>query len=106
MTLMMPASPIREALFAGRFAFQNPILFCAKARLYRNCLTLSGWRLGGRSLRKYRREIPIPQIVQVDVTDKDQLLIWLSSGETLRLKVVDARAWKKEIDKQSEKVRD
>ncbi|HMB93882.1 MAG TPA: hypothetical protein VKP65_23735 [Rhodothermales bacterium] len=86
-----------RALLNSSFAFRNPTLFCARARLYADGLELSGWSLRGR----YRRCIAAEQILQVDVLGEDGLLLWLSTGETLRLRIREAARWKETIETQT-----
>lgn len=88
------SSRSRLVLRTGRFIFRDPTLFFARARLYPDRLELSGWRLRGR----YHRAIPIKQVLQVDLLSDDSLAIWLSIGETVRLRIGQASRWKEEIE--------
>ncbi len=90
---IMP-SRSRSVLRTGRFTFRDPTLFFARARLYPDRLELSGWRLRGR----YRRSIPIKQVLQVDLLSDDSLMIWLSIGETVRIRIDQAARWKEAIE--------
>lgn len=90
------ASYRRRALLSSSFTFRNPALFYARAQLYADRLELSGWSLRGR----YRRCIAAEQVLQVDVLSDDGLLLWLSTGETLRLRIREASRWKATIETQ------
>jgi hypothetical protein len=80
--------------FDGRFDFQSPALAFPKARLYADRLELSGWRLTGR----FHRRIPLRSVLQVDTLNDSALVIWLSVGETIRLRVNQASNWKMHIE--------
>lgn len=80
-------------LLSGSFSFAQPTLLCARARLYEDRLELTGWRLWGH----YRRRIPLRRILQVDAPGSDRLLLWLADGQTLRLRIDDARRWQQAI---------
>jgi hypothetical protein len=84
----------KQAILAGRFDFQSPALIFPKARLYADRLELSGWHFGGR----YNRRVPLKNVLQVDVVNASGLVIWLSVGETLRIRIGGALLWKQEID--------
>jgi len=80
----------------GRFDFQSPALAFPKARLYSDRLELSGWRFSGR----FHRRIPLRSVLQVDAVNDSVLVIWLSVGETIRLRVNQASSWKTHIEAQ------
>lgn len=82
--------PESRARLTSPFTFGGPTLFLARARLYADHVELSGWRLRGR----YRRRIPLGHILQVDVPNAEELLLWLANGQTLRLGIPHARAWR------------
>jgi hypothetical protein len=79
---------------SGCFSFREPLFLFPRMTLHRDRLELAGWSWRGR----YRRQIAVARILQVDVTSTGRLLLWLSSGETLRLRVRNADAWKQAID--------
>jgi len=81
-------------LFSSAFRFTNPALAFARARLFTDRIELTGWQIQGR----YRRSIPLNQVLQVDCSGGPSLLLWLSSGETLRLRVADPGLWKATIE--------
>lgn len=81
-------------MYTGRFQFSDPNLWWARARLYTDRLELTGWHWRGR----YRRVLPLHQILQVDVPGDENLLIWLASGETVRLRIKEANRWKTAIE--------
>jgi hypothetical protein len=85
-----------QILLDGRFDFQSPALEFSRARLYADRLELSGWRLIGR----YHRRIPLGSVLQVDALNDSALVIWLSVGETIRLRVNRASSWKRQIEAQ------
>jgi hypothetical protein len=91
------ASHRPRALLSSSFAFRTPALFCARARLYADSLELSGWSRHGR----YRRCIAAKQVLQVDVLGDDALLLWLATGETVRLRIREALRWKAAIEIQA-----
>ena len=95
---MTDAESPGEKLLSGSFSFDCPTLVCARVRLYENQLELTGWRLSGR----YRRRVPLPRILQVDVPDENRLLLWLADGQTLRLRIDDAQRWQQAIDRRLE----
>lgn len=76
-----------------RFAFDEPTLWFARAHLEADALVLTGWTLTGR----YRRRIPLDRIVEVDVPAADCLLLWLTSGRTVRLRLPRAEEWRDAI---------
>lgn len=84
-----------KALRTSRFSFREPALLFPRMRLYPGLLVLDGWQWHGR----FRRQIPLGHILQVDVTSAGRLIFWLSSGETIRLRLDDALAWKKAIER-------
>lgn len=90
---MTDADPPGRKLLSDSFSFARPTLLCARARLYENQLELTGWRLTGR----YRRRIPIHRILQADVTDANCLILWMANGQTLRLRLNNARRWQQAI---------
>ena len=91
----MPLSTAHpKALRTSRFSFRDPLLLCARARLYPDWLDLTGWYWRGR----YHRRVPLNHLLQVDVTGSGHLLLWLASGEAIRLRLADAAAWKEAID--------
>ncbi len=81
---------------SSRFSFGNPPLLFARARLFSDRLELTGWHLRGR----YRRQLLIRHMLQVDVLGKEGLLLWLASGETVRIRLQRAPEWKAAIDQQ------
>ena len=81
---------------ADRFSFNTPWLLFARARLFADRLELSGWHMQGH----YRRDILVARILQVDALENDSLMLWLFSGETVRLRIRRARQWKEAIEKQ------
>lgn len=90
---MTPPGDRTAPLRAGRFSFEEPTLFFRRLRLYEDRIEMSGWRWSGR----YRRMIPLERVLQVDVAD-DRLVLWLTPGSTVRLRVDEPRAWKARID--------
>lgn len=82
-----------DMLLTGRFSFCHPSLWCAWARLYPDRLELRGWRLWER----YRRAIPLSDVLQVDAPEADRLLLWMANGQTLRICVSDAPRWQQAI---------
>jgi len=91
-------SPPERVLRTDRFSFNNPPLLFARVRLFADRLELTGWHLWGR----YRRDIRLRGILQVDALEHDRLLLWLASGETVRIRVRQARQWKETIEKQKD----
>ncbi len=85
-----------RAQHVDRFSFSTPWLLFARVRLFADRLELTGWHLQGH----YRRDILIARILQVDALENDRLLLWLFSGETVRLRIKQARQWKVAIEKQ------
>ena len=100
-TGMSPRLTSPDAVLSGRFRFRNPSLLWARVRLYPDRLELSGWHMQGR----YVRRIPVRQILQADATTFDSLLLWLSDGETIRLRVKEAFRWKQAIEQQQRRLR-
>lgn len=90
---MSDADPPDKTLLSGSFSFARPTLFCARAHLYDDRLELTGWRLTGR----YRRCILLRRILQADVPSANCLLLWMADGQTLRLRIDDARRWQQVI---------
>lgn len=90
-----------KAIRAGRFSFKEPTLLWPRVRLFPDGLVLDGWRWNGR----FRRQIALDRILQVDVTSTGRLLIWLTTGETIRLRLDEAEAWKQAIEKYRERPR-
>ena len=91
----MSKSDVRhEPLLASRFRFSGPQLLFARARLFADRIELSGWHLRGR----YRREVALRRILQADVSREGDLLLWLSNGKTLRLRVRLPQRWKAMIE--------
>ena len=88
------AAEEQHVICKGRFGFRSPALLLSTAHLYADHLDLSGWGLGGR----YSREIPLYQILQIDSPAPDELLIWLTIGETIHLNLKQAKRWKTEIE--------
>lgn len=84
-----------KAVRTGRFSFKEPTLLRPRVRLFPDALVLEGWHWRGR----FRRYVPLRDILQVDVTSTGRLLIWLTSGETIRLRLDAAEAWKKAIER-------
>ena len=83
-----------KALRTSRFSFREPLLLFPRVRLYRDHLTLEGWTWRAR----FRRRIQRRDILQADVTSTGRLILWLHHGETIRLRVDDAAAWKTALD--------
>jgi hypothetical protein len=98
---MIPRLTSAETVLSSRFRFHNPSLLCARVRLFRDRLELSGWQVQGR----YVRQIPLRQVLQADVLKTDSLLLWLSNGETVRLRVEGALEWKRAIGQQQRLLR-
>ncbi len=86
---------------ADRFSFSTPWLLFARARLFADRLELTGWHRQGR----YRRDILVARILQVDALENDRLMLWLFSGETVRLRIRRARQWKEAIEKQQARLK-
>ncbi len=78
------------------FASRSPALLFARVTLEDDHLTLTGWTWRGR----YRRLIPLDRILHIDARGDDELILWLFDGETLRLRMRHARAWKARLDTQ------
>ena len=97
----MPRFTRSETVLSGRFRFRNPALLWARVRLYPDRLELSGWQMRGR----YFRRILLQQVLQSDATTADSLLLWLSDGETVRLRVKEALRWKRAIEQQQRRLR-
>jgi len=89
-----PSSSSAKAVRTGRFSFKEPTLLRPRVRLFPDALVLEGWHWRGR----FRRRFPLRNILQVDVTSTGRLLIWTRSGETLRLRLTEALAWKQAIE--------
>ncbi|HMB91800.1 MAG TPA: hypothetical protein VKP65_13190 [Rhodothermales bacterium] len=98
---MIPRLTSPDTVLSGRFRFRNPALLCARLRLYADRLELSGWHMRGR----YVRRILLQQVLQADALDADSLLLWLSNGETVRLRVRGALRWKRTIEQQQRRLR-
>ncbi len=95
----MAFSPSRSSrVLCSWFAFRDPALLFARATLEDDHLTLTGWTWRGR----YRWRIPLRRILHVDARGDDELILWLFDGETLRLRMKHARAWKARLDTQME----
>jgi hypothetical protein len=90
-----------DTVLSGRFRFRNPSLLWARVRLYADRLELSGWHMQGR----YFRRILLQQVLQADALNADSLLLWLSDGETVRLRVKEAHRWKRTIEQQQRRLR-
>ena len=90
-----PSNAPSTALRTSRFSFREPALLFPRVRLYPGLLVLDGWHWHGR----FCRQIPLGHILQVDVTSTGRLIFWLSSGETIRLRLDDAAAWKQAIER-------
>lgn len=88
----MNASPDAAPL-TSRFRFLNPALFFPRARLDAAGLLLTGWHWRGR----YNRRLPLDRILQADALDDNGLLLWLTNGETIRLRIDRAHQWKERI---------
>jgi hypothetical protein len=84
----------QRAFLTDRFVFQSPSMAFSRARLHADRIELSGWLLGGR----YLRLIPLERVLQVDAPSDRSLVIWLSTGETLRIRIRRALRWKREIE--------
>jgi hypothetical protein len=81
-------------VLSTRFSFEEPALWFARARLLDDAIELTGWRLTGR----YQRRIPLHTIVEIDVPTSDCLLLWFTTGRTLRLHLAEAARWKQAIE--------
>lgn len=86
------ASP--KAVRTSPFSFKEPTLLFPRVRLYEDHLVLDGWHWRGR----YCRRLALGRILQVDITSTGRLLIWLTTGETIRLRLDEAEAWKQAIE--------
>ena len=93
-------SLLERAQRTDRFSFSTPWLLFARARLFADRLELTGWHRQGR----YRREILVARILQVDALENDRLVLWLFNGETVRLRLRRARQWKEAIEKQQSRM--
>jgi hypothetical protein len=87
-------SPAAVPVLSTRFSFEEPALWFARARLLDDAIELTGWRLTGR----YQRRIPLHTIVEIDAPTSDCLLLWFTTGRTLRLRLDDAARWKRAIE--------
>ena len=95
----MASSPFRSSrVLRSWFAFRDPALLFARATLDQHHLALTGWTWHGR----YQRQIPFDRILHADARGNDELILWLFDGETLRLRMKHARAWKAHLDTQME----
>jgi len=82
-------------VLSTRFSFEEPALWFARARLLDDAIELTGWRLTGR----YQRRIPLHTIVEIDTPTSDCLLLWFTTGRTLRLHLAaEAARWKRAIE--------
>jgi hypothetical protein len=91
--ILMPFS--QKAEMTSRFSFDNPALLRPRMSLYPERLVLTGWRLTGR----YQRVIPLRDLLEIDTPGEDRLVLWLRTGNVVRLgNVEDARRWKTVID--------
>lgn len=89
-------SLLEQAQRTDRFSFSIPWLLFARARLFADRLELTGWHWQGH----YRRAIAVARILQADALADDRLVLWLNSGETVRLRIRRARQWKAAIEQQ------
>lgn len=80
-------------LLESRFRFESPALLMPRVRLYDDRVDLSGWRLFGR----FRRRVELSRVLRAD-SDGRRLVLWLDTGEVLRLRVPEARRWKAAIE--------
>jgi hypothetical protein len=88
-------SPAAVPVLSTRFSFEEPALWFARARLLDDAIELTGWRLTGR----YQRRIPLHTIVEIDTPTSDCLLLWFTTGRTLRLHLAaEAARWKQAIE--------
>ena len=87
-------SPAAVPVLSARFSFEEPALWFARARLLDDAIELTGWRLTGR----YQRRIPLHTIVEIDTPTSDCLLLWFTTGRTLRLYLAEAARWKQAIE--------
>ena len=94
----MPPPHDPSAALVSRFDFRNPSLLWGRVRLSPKFLLLTGWTWRGR----YHRRIPLDRILHADARGDDELILWLFDGETLRLRMKQARAWKAHLDAQME----
>ncbi len=91
--LQSPTKAPPESVRASHFSFREPALLFSRVRLFPGYLLLEGWHWRGH----YRQQVALEDILQVDVTSTGRLLIWLTTGETLRLRLDDAIAWRRAI---------
>ncbi len=63
-------------------------------RLFSDHLRFDAWNWRGR----YHRRIDLDDVLQVDVTGAGRLLVWLTNGESIRLRLHEAAAWKQAIE--------
>lgn len=87
-----------KAVRIGRFSFKEPTLLRPRIRLFTDALVLEGWQWRGR----FCRRVPLADVLQVDVTSNGRLLIWMRSGEAIRLRLSEAWAWKQAIEHERE----
>ena len=78
---------------SGPFSFSEPALLFPRAELHEDRIDLAGWGWRGR----YRLRVPLASVLRADVTPTGRLVLWLRSGEALRLRVPDAPAWQRAI---------
>lgn len=86
---MCQSAPLLESAFR----FEAPALLVPRVRLYESYVELTGWRLFGR----YRRRVPLGRLLHADAGAR-RLVLWLDSGEALRLQVPEAQQWKEAIE--------
>lgn len=79
-----------EALQSGPFRFETPYVLGGRICLFGDRIQLSGYT----PLRRYRKTIPLDQLVHVDAPDDDRLLLWTTGGEVLRIRVKSSRNWR------------
>ena len=85
----------RVSVLSGRFSFEQPAMMRPRARLYVDRLELSGLTLRGR----FKRIIPVESILHVDADGDSRLILWVSSGPAIRLRLPKAPTWKRTIDR-------
>ncbi|MEM6327216.1 MAG: hypothetical protein AAF791_08870 [Bacteroidota bacterium] len=83
-----------SALLSSSFSFSEPVLLFPRAVLHEDRIELVGWQWRGR----YRLRIPLGAVLRADVTPTGRLVLWLQTGEALRLRVPDALAWQQAIE--------
>ncbi|GAB5519635.1 MAG: hypothetical protein RhofKO_18860 [Rhodothermales bacterium] len=88
--------PLRSArrLLSSTFAYEPPLLLWGRAHLFETHVELRGWHLRGR----YRKRIPLADVLSAEVRGADTLLLWQRSGQVTRLQVQNASQWQRSIE--------